>query len=188
MGMPCGSTLMSAAACEPHLKCVEAELGRMTGRTSMPSTWLGCHCKLHSLRSGQVRCGKVGVAVVVSNVTRCDHACHSVNKGGQLRKLLEDRGALVASMCRGYSANEARQVVQVSMRFLLLDVQGVLEQAWWQAVFPADDGERYQVKDNGNCLKDSEQCMTAVSCRRYWRGNVQRLRRMAWMHPRPLLS
>mmetsp|Transcript_36863 Transcript_36863/g.85012 ORF Transcript_36863/g.85012 Transcript_36863/m.85012 type:complete len:471 (-) Transcript_36863:211-1623(-) len=82
---------------EPDGNAVRAELGRMTGRTSMPSTWLGPEVQLGGCNDG----GLGGVA--------------TLDEGGQLRKLLEDRG--------------------------------VLEQAWWQAVFPADDGERYQVKE-----------------------------------------
>eukprot|EP00403_Amphidinium_massartii_P030136 CAMPEP_0178401636 /NCGR_PEP_ID=MMETSP0689_2-20121128/16407_1 /TAXON_ID=160604 /ORGANISM="Amphidinium massartii, Strain CS-259" /LENGTH=471 /DNA_ID=CAMNT_0020022469 /DNA_START=117 /DNA_END=1532 /DNA_ORIENTATION=+ len=61
---------------EPEGNAVRAELGRLTGRTSMPSTWLGMDTQLGGCNDG----GLGGVA--------------TLDEAGSLRKLLADRGAL----------------------------------------------------------------------------------------------
>eukprot|EP00929_Paragymnodinium_shiwhaense_P084391 TRINITY_DN45115_c0_g1_i1.p1 TRINITY_DN45115_c0_g1~~TRINITY_DN45115_c0_g1_i1.p1 ORF type:complete len:477 (+),score=101.64 TRINITY_DN45115_c0_g1_i1:67-1497(+) len=61
---------------EPEGKAVRAELGRRTGRTSMPSTWLGPDVLLGGCNDG----GLGGVA--------------TLDESGQLREMLEQRGAV----------------------------------------------------------------------------------------------
>merc|ERR1719198_2853457 len=61
---------------EPEGNAVRAELGRRTGRTSMPSTWLGSDVLLGGCNDG----GLGGVA--------------TLDKEGRLQSLLTQRGAL----------------------------------------------------------------------------------------------